>query len=46
MYNLINEVNNLKTDWKIIIKRNFNLQKLNQEINNEVNTYNPEIKIF
>lgn len=46
MYNLINEVNNLKTDWKNIIKQNFNLQKLNQEINNEVNTYNPEIKIF
>lgn len=46
MFSLKNEVEKLETDWKEIIKKNFNLQELEQHINNEVKLYSPDVKIF
>jgi uracil-DNA glycosylase len=46
MYKLKSEIDDLKTDWKNILKKNLNIDYINNNINLEVEKYSPEIKIF
>lgn len=46
MFSIENEISKLDTNWKDILKKNFNIIEINDNINKEVEVYSPEIKIF
>jgi uracil-DNA glycosylase len=46
MYNLKNEIKNLNTNWDLILNQTFNLDEINDNLNKEVETNSPDIKIF
>lgn len=46
MFNLIKQVDQLETDWKDILKLNFELKEIQDFVNQDIKKYGPDIKVF